>query len=97
MSTTKGLLWVNGMEMFWFDCKGIYYWFGAWVSCVSQVLYNSRAFPGSAIGSAIVIRSDGPFAPLKVSLSDMRTYNFPFQLIQVAYWIAACSDNFCRR
>ena len=59
--------------MSWVDGRGIEYWFGSWVSCGSQVSSESRSFPGSAIGSEIVLRSAGQFAPPKVSLSDMRT------------------------
>ena len=81
MSTAKGLLGENGMDMYWGDGGGIKSWFGAWVYCGSQVSSNSRAFPRSAIGSEIVIHSAGKFAPPKLSLIDMRTYNFPFHLI----------------
>ena len=41
----------------------------------------SSAFPRSTIGLSIVLHLDGPFAPPKVSISDMRTHNFPIQLI----------------
>ena len=81
MSTANGLLWANGMEIYWVDNGVIESWFGAWVSRGSQVSSNSRAFPRSAIGLAIVLHLDGPFAPTKGSFSDMRTNNVPFQLI----------------
>ena len=83
MSTAKGLLWTNGMEISWVDGGGIESWFGDWISCGSQVLSKSSEFLRSVIGSAIVIHLDGPFAPPKVSLSEMRTYNLTFQLIWV--------------
>ena len=60
---------------------GIESWFGDLVSRGYQVLYKSSLFPRSEIGSAIVLHLAGPFAPLKVILSEMRTYNFPFQVI----------------
>ena len=69
------------MEMSWVDGGCIKSWFGDWVSCGYQVLSKSSAFPRSAIGSEIVLHSSGPFAPPKVSLSEMRRYNVPFQLI----------------
>ena len=81
VSTTKGLLRANGMEMSWVDGGGIESLFGDWVSFGSQFLFDIRAFTGSAIGSEIFLHSDGPFAPPKVSLIDMITYNVPFQLI----------------
>ena len=39
------------------------------------------AFPISALGLAIVLHLTGPFATPNMSLSDMRTYNVPFQFI----------------
>ena len=63
------------------DGKGIESWFGGWFYCGSQVYSNSSVFPWHEIGSAIVIYSPGTFDPPKVSLSDIRTYNVPFQLI----------------
>ena len=69
------------MEMSWVDDRGVESFFGAWVSCSSQVPSNSRAFSKSSIGSEIVLHSAGPFAPPKVSLSDISTYNVPLQLI----------------
>ena len=67
--------------MTWVDGGGIESWFRAWISCGYQVSSKSRAFLRSVIGLAIVPHSAGPFAPPKVSLSDMRMYNVPFQLI----------------
>ena len=69
------------MEMSWVDGRGIESWFGAWVSRGSQVSSKSSAFPRYAIVSAIVLHLAGSFAPPKVSLSEMRTYNVPFKLI----------------
>ena len=81
MSTANGLLWENGMDMSWVDVGGIKYWSGAWVCRGFQVSSKIRAFPRSATSAAIVIQSTGPFAPPKSILSDMRTYNAPFQFI----------------
>ena len=81
MSTAKGLLWSNRMKSSIVDGGGIEYWFGDWFSRVSQVSSKIGAFLRSAIGSAILIHSYGPFAPPKVSLSEMRKYNVPFQVI----------------
>ena len=60
------------------DGGGIYFLFGAWFSCGSQVSSKSISFPRSAIGSEIVLHLAGPFAPPKVSLSEMRMYNVAF-------------------
>ena len=95
--TAEGLLWGNKRYMSWVDGGGIKYWFGALVSCGYQVSSKSRALPRSAIGLSIVLHSAVLLAPPKVSLSDMETYNFPFQFIWVAYWIVACADKCCRR
>ena len=81
MSTTKGLLWPNEMEPSRVDGRGIDSWFGDWVYRGSQVSSNSSAFSRSEIGLVIVLHLSGPFAPPKVSLIDMRTYNVPFRLI----------------
>ena len=81
MSTSKTLLWVNKMDMSWFDGGGGYSFFGALVSCGYQVLSHIGVFPRSAIVSAFVLNLAGPFAPPNVSLSDMRWYNVPLQLI----------------
>ena len=81
MSTVKGLLWANRMESSRVDGGGINSWFGAWVSCGYQVLSHIGVFPRSAIVSAFVLNLAGPFAPPNVSLSDMRWYNVPLQLI----------------
>ena len=70
--------------MYWVDGGGVYAWFGAWVYCGSQVLSKSRASPRSDIGLEIVLHLVGPLSPTKVSLSDMRTYNVPFQLFLMA-------------
>ena len=58
---------------------------------------KSNAFPRSAIASAILLHLDGTFAPTKVSLIEMRTYNVPFQFILLANWIAAFADKCCHR
>ena len=81
MSTAKDLLWSNGMKISWVDGGGIESWFGVWFSCASQVLSKSRAFPRFVIGLEIVLHLAGLFAPPKVILSDMSTYNVPSQLI----------------
>ena len=81
MLTANGFLCANGMEMPWLDGRWIKSWFGAWVSCGSQVSSKSRAFLMSAIGSAILLHSADPFASPKASLSNRRTYNVPFQFI----------------
>ena len=95
--TAKALLSANDMEMSLVDGGGIKSWFGVWVSCASQVLSKSRAFLRSVNGLEIVLHLAGLFAPPKVSLSDMRTYNVPLHLVWVANWIADCADNCCRR
>ena len=81
MSTAKGLPLANRMNMPWVDGGGIKSWFGDWFYCGSQVSSKSSAFPRSAIGSAIVVHLDGPFAPPKVIIIETRTYNVTFQLI----------------
>ena len=72
--------------MSWADGRGTKSWFGSWV-----LSSKSSAFPRSAIGLAIVLHSAGPFTPPKLRLSDIRTYNVPFQLILLADWVAACA------
>ena len=96
MSNDKGLLWANRMESYLVYGRGIKSCFGALVSCGFQVSSNSSAFPRSEIGLAIVLYLDSLFTPPKVSLSEMRTYNVPFQLILVADCIAPYSDKCCR-
>ena len=95
MSATKGILWANRMELSRVDAGVIESWFGSWVSRGSQVSSKSSAFLSSSIGSLIVLHLVGPFAPLKLSLSEMTSDNAPFQVIWVVDWIAACADRCC--
>ena len=97
MSTAEVVLWANGMDVSWVDGRGIKSWFGDWVSRGSQVSSKSSTFLRSEVGSVILLHLGGTFTQPKVSLSEMRMYNGPFQLIQVANWIAACDDKWCRR
>ena len=93
MSTANSLLWSNGMQSSWVDGVGIESWFGAWFSRGFQFPSDNSAFLRSEIGLAVVLHSDGPFAPPKVSLSEMRTYNVPFLLIWMDSCIAAYADK----
>ena len=81
MLNANVLLWANGVEMSWVDGGGIESCFWDWVSRGYQVSSKSRAFPRSAIGLVIVMHSSVLLAPPKVSLSDMKIYNVPFQFI----------------
>ena len=83
--------------MSWVDVGGFESWFGDWVSRGYPLSSNSRAFLRYANDSAILLHLAGPFAPPKVIISDMRTYNVPLQLILLADCIMDCANKCCRR
>ena len=56
---------------------GLGLWFLVVPNCHPRVL----RFRVLQIGSVIVLYFSGPFAPPKLSLSEMSMYNFPFQFI----------------